>query len=440
MSLPKPMFLPQVLNKLSTTKFVPIVEKTVAPYIDLIDKHEYKKYMNLLSTEKPFLKLSHKDNILFLSQILKKIEDVNNKEFLEYTLKFYTDDSDKSDYSGVIGDLASYYAFPVSTLKYVIESFPDILPIEIIESQIKDSNGVSISYLTNRLNKIYNYNIMGETELKYIFDILQSKEEKHPWIDWIKEKIDSDYLEAQYPDWVSVEKGEKCNILDHNLWKSAEKISTPISLDDEEDEKLCEKTLDSLSFSSKDGKVNKDLVREVVKNAKGSRISYEDFIYPADPTRMFGPINGSRERDCLTPLISGKCRMLTCNCRDFDQWSDEEVKLSGDPYSWFEGNCHTCKHKILDVSHVIRFPIEGGGWAGTYCSVECMNKERPREYSEIGEIILESVFNIISTKGIFDRQRFKRKSVPKNKVGMISNKKSEYTNNLPQGLSRVNLE
>ena len=58
------MFLPKVLNNLTTTKFVPIVEKTVTPYIDLIDKGEYKRYMELLATEKPFSKLSHKDNIL----------------------------------------------------------------------------------------------------------------------------------------------------------------------------------------------------------------------------------------------------------------------------------------------------------------------------------------------------------------------------------------
>jgi len=81
--------------------------------------------------------------------------------------------------------------------------------------------------------------------------------------------------------------------------------------------------------------------------------------------KLFGPIN-----KCNIPTrdekYGGGCRMLTCNCFEFDEFDNPSDFFS-------DSNCRICDIEISDRRDVIRVPLVNGGWIGCYCCYECAN-------------------------------------------------------------------
>lgn len=79
--------------------------------------------------------------------------------------------------------------------------------------------------------------------------------------------------------------------------------------------------------------------------------------------RMFGPINKC-SIETKDENYGGGCRMLTCNCFEFDE--------NENPSDYFyDEACRTCNSQIQDRRHVIRAPLTNGGWLGCFCCYKC---------------------------------------------------------------------
>ena len=86
--------------------------------------------------------------------------------------------------------------------------------------------------------------------------------------------------------------------------------------------------------------------------------------------------------------------MLLCTC------------LVPEEEPWFTGRCQICDDFIMDSSHALRFPNEGGGWEGGYCSFECLTENGDRTLTKEENLLIGMMKDSIETYGIMDRSSF----------------------------------
>ena len=86
--------------------------------------------------------------------------------------------------------------------------------------------------------------------------------------------------------------------------------------------------------------------------------------------------------------------MLLCTC------------LVPEEEPWFTGRCQICDDFIMDSSHALRFPNEGGGWEGCYCSFECLTENGDRTLTKEENLLIGMMKDSIETYGIMDRSSF----------------------------------
>lgn len=133
--------------------------------------------------------------------------------------------------------------------------------------------------------------------------------------------------------------------------------------------------------------------------------SYSDGEAPGygNPNRVFGPLNRSHERNCVSNFfLEGPCRMLECLCKEDIDTTSEVIDMKAN--SWFIGKCQVCLKKIRDPSHAVRYPVKGGSWSGCYCSLECM-KEDLNYIDENTNIRLDNLMYTLKEDGIMDRTK-----------------------------------
>jgi hypothetical protein len=441
----KPMTLPGldvVLGPASSSLLS--VTSRLAPYIKALHDGELKIFTKMIKKDTSFKSALRVDNLNFLSLIVQEIEKYNTPSVLLPVLKVFSDDKDSDDVSGALGDLVSYYAFPSKSLKFLVESLGDIHPVEILETQMVKTNGLSVRYIADRLTNAYGRNVLGKAEVNYLLGVAKRDNPDGAETTWLQSFYTRQTSVSKKPVWVSVNDTETLDLLDIEPWKKAESSSKKFTCDGI-DPIRC--VLDQFTLKTKEGiPVNEAMIEEVVSTARSMVKKFDDNIYPGTPFRVFGPLNGFLDRECLTSIVSGGCRMLTCNCRDFDQEKDfDAVDVPEDPYEWFRGNCDNCDHKIMSLSYVVRYPVIGGGWTGTYCSVECLRKLQPRDSTPLGEMLLDSAFGEMSEIGILDRRELTHGKVKvfneheQKDNDDISSVQSAYSTGLPTGLAHKTL-
>ena len=319
------------------------------------------------------------------------------------------------DPSGVIGDLINSMLCPLDSIKALLVYYDDISPIELIESQISSESGFNMNLMFSRIETLFrdqtsNRNVLDISEMRYIKSIAE-KYEKSDVLDWVNSKIQSEFTVAEKPEWVNLKSGETKDVLDYDNWRNLEvknipKLDTDTIVDmlrenfnikdEEADEDIDEHTLTEIA--------NTALKSSSVSSLMDSQFNSE-VKYPADPDRMFGPVNKRNDgEECVSGVVKGGCRMLSCRCRDFDQSSDEEPE-DNDPDGWFEGICDGCNRKIEDISWCLRYPIIGGGYVGCFCSITCFKIKPSRGPTQIGEFVIDDMFSVIEAKGILDRKK-----------------------------------
>ena len=401
-------------------------------------KSEKDFFIELEKTDIRSLKYSNRVELLnfLITTLVNKIEkedvsDINYNNMIDLVLHKWASPLDPDDISGVIGDLFSNISCSDQTLNIIRILYPDIIPIEIVESQLENSNGVGINLIIQRLSKVYGY-VFKSQDMAYLLDRAQMNSTPET-LEWLKRKFESTSEIADMPEWVNIKPTETPDILNYDTWRKLDSPSQNTDLEIPDFDVI----LSEYDIKKKDGEVlNRELMDQILETAKSvtQKLKLEDF--PTDPDRFFGPLN-RRPTNCVSGVISDGCRMLTCRCRDFDQDEDIESDLS-DPSLWFNNKCDACEFKILNISYALRYPVIGGGWAGCYCSVDCVRKLQPRDSSEMGELLVDTTYGIIEAKGIVDRLQLLElpKEQTQQKEETIEFSISESSASQPNGISK----
>lgn len=81
------------------------------------------------------------------------------------------------------------------------------------------------------------------------------------------------------------------------------------------------------------------------------------------------------DKECDKCAAYGGCREFICTCFECDPLEEEDVDA---PATWFTGTCGRCEEEIPEQYSARRIPLEGGGWKGCFCSVECLQLSEPQ--------------------------------------------------------------
>jgi len=206
---------------------------------------------------------------------------------------------------------------------------------------------------------------------------------------------------APVPDWVSIQEGENLSLLKTTLpgeGYEASKIKN---------REFVAQAHDLFHELNQKGMVEGQGIGFSLDEALNSVLSaYSEAENPeqSSSSRVFGPLNRFPDRDCVSnPYANGPCRMLECICREESQPPDEElIELRYN--NWFNGKCQVCYRKIKDLSHAVRFPHEGGGWSGCYCSIKCIKDDIGVIKEKINLRLNTMLFSLEDT-GIMDRSK-----------------------------------
>lgn len=127
------------------------------------------------------------------------------------------------------------------------------------------------------------------------------------------------------------------------------------------------------------------------------------FIRILGPSNPFGDINvEDREDEPPNPFD----RMFTCTCYnnalaedDGDRQEDEPIDI----FNWFTGICEQCSYMIIKPWYAVRAPVlPGGGWAGCYCSWNCVRDSMTNITPDM-EMFINRFENQMNTYKIHDR-------------------------------------
>jgi hypothetical protein len=307
------------------------------------------------------------------------------------------------DPDGIISDLAATVICHENTLKYIINNYSYSTPVSILEAHIRTrtEKGAVFSFVVERILTAYEIENLSEHEWGYLCEIIENnrKIKDEEYANQMLTYIELKNLEvlkgtpAKKPTWVACKENEtedeyqnrsvgpskeeivkNAEIIKDFLDKHDTTSDEEVSITPEDIAQLC------LSMSANVESANRNPIE-----------------------RYWGPANAIVGFDCLTsPVQSGPCRMFYCLCRETD--NDEEYVNTDslhEPWSeWFMNECEICKKIIEKFRHAVRFPVDGGGWEGCYCSFECMKKRNDRAIFYKDEIRILEIENILNSIGI----------------------------------------
>lgn len=370
-------------------------------YLPAIKAGDVGSYKAMLSAQN-LGQLSHLQRLGLLNNLVRElvlnnanIKPAKYRAMMNLTLSKWNP-GDPDEIGSVIGDLLSYIACDLRILKEVIKLYPDVTPVEVIESQSRATNGLTLNFVVDRAKQLFPDYEIGAKEIQYVAEKALAQGNKDLTL-WAGQHLRQVKERQTKPDWVTVEPGETLDLLDYKRWQLKD---------------------DACAVTMQD--VREDMADFIVNDVAGEQIEQQqldDLIvaalsinttectqgYPGNPDRMFGPVNRRSDgSDCISGVIKGACRMLTCRCKDQDE---EEIESAYDNFSdgWFDGQCNQCHLRIADLSHALRFPLFGGSWIGCYCTEECMNKAQPYELGSVETILVDTLLTSIEQTGILDR-------------------------------------
>jgi len=219
-------------------------------------------------------------------------------------------------------------------------------PADIFSHFIRSKQTVCIPpfLLLMRLEKIYNF----KPSASWIAN-LACIEETRLFVEYHKTKKTADIPKWMIKDDIKVDENPKMIVTEESVSEMCLKVT---DTKDEVLQDICRIALNSLS--------------------------------PAELNIKHGPLNSIPSVEC----VSGDgCRMLLCMCREDDD-------------DWFKGECDICDIVILKKERALRYPSQGGGWVGCYCSWECLTESSSPLSDAMEEFRMEQLKNSIEVLGI----------------------------------------
>lgn len=366
--------------------------------------------------------MSLQQRLLFLVKLVDVCRSNNaSKKVVDAILKrweapFTEDLSDimysKFDADGILGDLAATTLCGNNNLRFLASLYEYNTPMTVLESHVRNrvETGMSFEMVAERIFDAYGISNMEDYEWDQIIraidetKIIKTAIQIERIIEYIHLKISE--LEkskvAKKPEWVTLNEGEtREQYKDSFIGASQEELA--------KNALVIKEFLDTHPSKQKD---EEGLTTEEVSKMSLSLCANtaDNVSYPIE--RVYGPANAIIGFDCVSSPRKengervGPCRMLTCLCRELNE-EDEEIDF--DEYSlenpesvWFSGHCLICKKSIKKARYAVRYPNEGGGWEGCFCSFECMKDVTYRPVEKIDIYRMEEVEELLKTYGIAD--------------------------------------
>ena len=379
----------------------------------------------------------------FLKIVLEYTVDIKaSKDMLVIILTRWMRPLEVKSIEAVVSMIAGLVSIDRKCIKYILTTIPTITVGAILSDNImsKNPDGPVFSLVCDRLlaatTNPESVVSGADTIPKSFWNVLLAKAEQNKRVDaiaYLRYKVAFVADLAKLPTWTSITDTEyalKNDVWKMDYWKEFKlpQVTSGMIQDlqrafstyvnpqmpaTEDDPKAREIPEDVLAEVSQIALTTGSLVDEYMKNTN-----------MPDPDRLFGPMNAMVDRECATG-IKGGCRMLTCCCRNLDPDEDEHLDVDN-PYAWFDKNCDDCLGKIRDASHCLRFPTEGGGWVGTFCSLECLENKPPRPITSYSRLLIDQMVAGIQRKGVMDRFKWKhRLSKRQEKEGKVEKKEGK---------------
>lgn len=373
----------------------------------------------------------YNENILSLVNLINYCKEHNsNKSVVELILKKWC--THDIDIDGVIGDLAANMTCPSNTLRYLLEIFPDSTIINILDMHIRTryGSGMIFSLVANRLLEAGNIQSLEKFEWKHLLGVANETKESielnpnfinrqnyfitknnKDVFDYINEKLQEHKKKrlALVPDWVELLEDETMD--KYKDFEEKNQVST------DEDYYQLQSALKSLTNAQKiepndlgdEAPATTEEISEIFVSLQSNTYKHKS-EFP--PERLYGPANGILGQNCISAKNRiGPCRMFSCMCREYDEdESDDEYVNSYNQTQqthqtyrlWFTGQCDVCHRGIRKYNHSVRFPTDGGGWIGCYCSFKCLRNNKIRSIYQNDNFRINEIEKIIHHSGIAD--------------------------------------
>jgi hypothetical protein len=375
------------------------------------------------------IQLKNKDFLKVFEELISWIKfckenKISNKFIVEAILLKWSNDD---DFEGVVGDLASNMICSMDLLQYLFETLEEDLDVtRILDVHIRTRYGqcMIFSLVAERLLQANNKETLEDYEWEHLMETIEEVKQCFQYdpsflsrqsysmtrdnqdvIRYIqsKQKALNHSILARKPKWVSLEEGESEEDYKHrNLGKVSEDDETLLY----EIKDFLDKNINFKQEIKEAGDIaetNPEEIAKVMLALKDNTYSEEDKELGKNfhIERFYGPANTMLGKECC--LLNGPCRMFYCVCREFDDDEDyESASIPSDPQEWFLGKCNECEKKIEKFRHCVRFPVDGGGWIGCFCSIDCMRKSRIRPIYDDDELRIKEIYKILTSVGISD--------------------------------------
>ena len=329
------------------------------------------------------------------------------------------------------GDISIFsFLFTISTIPknaftFAIRSFEDITFSEVIIDLIHYDRSIDILPACNLAVDVFGEqtfktyeNLREEAKMNdnlAIEEFMIAKMEEiapfQPKPSWVKQFLtDSLPKENELVDFLPIleQKVELPSNEDAVQLLTSKLYEQGISIDNkegEEEEKSAKAELRVyLKIATREEKLH---LLESILSSESQELVQKELEYYRNLFRFYGPINVSSIHDDDNNNDdddNNEYRMFLCDMYDYDE-------DYGFIRPWFRGSCDHCHKKIQYSWYAVRSPKPSGGWAGCYCSYECVRNDIDRsdeseQSKELNEII-ESLINVFELKmnqiGIQDR-------------------------------------
>ena len=271
-----------------------------------------------------------------------------------------------------INDLSDIITIMEKTIIYNSKMEFSLLYSKILSAFDKELSLEELDFLVNKsYDDVYDFNIDISEKINFLRDIMMKM----------------NY--ADVPKWVSIKKGENLSLLNT--------VSSGQALDEVYRSQTIRNVMEEHHslFQKLSVKVDNKDILESVQSYLTAHGDQEGIDSLGEPSRIFGPPNAVKNRNCCSSPSGGPCRMLECECI-----VDNELLVDT---KWFRKYCQQCKKIIRDKSHAIRYPRHDGSWLGCYCSFDCMVENRGIEDENEELFKMRALEFTLYEKGIMDR-------------------------------------
>lgn len=387
--------------------------------------------LEFLLNEIPLHTLVYSKRMEILIKILNKCMeyDSSNKVIKTVLLRWCGHDLDSD---GVLGDLAANVDCSDKLLAFLVFKFPHSTPVTILDVHIRTryGQGMIFSYTADRIMKAYSKENLDMNSWSILIEAINETNNEIENLNsessfWVKERLIDiqsnpltqgnqdilDYVEEKLkahtkklvvkkPDWVNVCEEDKNVSFEEdsqdNTQGEYEQLKQML------ENYTSKQKVEPNDFGEEAPLTTDEVIQNFISLGIGKSSNNKKMC------RVYGPVNSILGVNCIgcPEGKEGPCRMFYCICREFEDEDVDNENVDEFVYeynqSWFSGKCDVCEAKIQKLRYAVRFPVDGGGWLGCYCSFGCMRKNKARPIYENDELRIRDIQSIIKEHGIAD--------------------------------------